>query len=103
MTATRQWYLYLVQLASGQLYTGITTDVDRRFAEHQSGSAKAARCLRGKGPLKLVFSCPAGDHSQALRLEHQVKKLTRSQKLNLVKQKHLPIDLTVSQSFSKTT
>ena len=39
----RQWYLYMLQLASGQLYTGITTDVERRFAEHQSGSAKAAK------------------------------------------------------------
>ncbi|SFC00876.1 putative endonuclease [Marinospirillum celere] len=104
MTAIqREWYLYILQLASGQLYTGVTTDVQRRFAEHQSGSAKAARSLRGKGPLQLVFWCPVGDQSQALKLEYQVKKLTRLQKLNIVQQKRLPFDLTASQSFSKTT
>ncbi|MDR9467491.1 GIY-YIG nuclease family protein [Marinospirillum sp.] len=90
----RQWHLYILQLASGQLYTGITTDVERRFAEHQSGSARAAKSLRGKGPLQLVFTCRAGDQSQALRLEARVKKLSRAEKLKVVQQKCLPGDLT---------
>lgn len=82
MIAMKQWQLYIVRTAKGSLYTGITTDVLRRFAEHQSG--RGARALRGKGPLDLVFHCEAGDRASASRLEYQVKQLTRQQKLLLV-------------------
>lgn len=78
------WYLYLVEQASGALYTGITRNVERRFAEHQANNHKTARSLRGKGPLKLVFSCPVLNHSQALKLEYQIKKLPRNKKLALI-------------------
>jgi hypothetical protein len=40
-----QWSLYIIRTINGDLYTGITTDVDRRFAEHQAGGKKSARCL----------------------------------------------------------
>lgn len=76
------WYLYLVRTFDNRLYTGITTDVDRRFAEHQSG--KGAKALRGKGELTLAFSHEAGDRSQALRLEYRIKQLTKTQKERLV-------------------
>lgn len=78
------WYLYLVEQASGALYTGITRDVERRFAEHQANSTKTARSLRGKGPLKLVFFCSTLSHSDALKLEYQIKKLPRNKKLALI-------------------
>lgn len=78
------WYLYLVEQASGALYTGITRDVERRFAEHQANSTKTARSLRGKGPLKLVFSSPVLNHSDALKLEYRIKKLPRNKKLALI-------------------
>jgi len=78
------WYLYLIEQASGALYTGITRNVERRFAEHQANSTKTARSLRGKGPLKLVFSCPVASHSQALKLEYKIKKLPRNKKLALI-------------------
>lgn len=84
-----RWFLYMVQTASGALYTGITTDVARRFLQHQRGTG--ARALRGKGPLTLVFQCPAGDRSQASRLEYQVKQRTRADKLLLVSDQ--PADL----------
>ncbi|HFT5242627.1 TPA: GIY-YIG nuclease family protein [Yersinia enterocolitica] len=76
------WYLYLLRTASGMLYTGITTDVARRMAQHQSG--KGAKALRGKGTLTLVFHCDAGDRSTALKLEYRVKQLTKQQKEKLV-------------------
>ena len=79
---SQQWQLYLVRTAKGSLYTGITTDVERRVAQHQSG--RGARALRGKGPLDLVFHCAAGDRASASRLEYQVKQLPRQQKLLLV-------------------
>ncbi|CFQ44779.1 MULTISPECIES: GIY-YIG nuclease family protein [Yersinia] len=76
------WYLYLLRTASGMLYTGITTDVVRRLAQHQSG--KGAKALRGKGELTLVFHCEAGDRSTALKLEYRVKQLSKPQKEKLV-------------------
>ena len=50
------WYLYLIRTADNKLYTGITTDVERRYQQHQSG--KGAKALRGKGELTLAFSAP---------------------------------------------
>ena len=72
------WSLYLIRCNSGQLYTGITTDVERRFTEH--GEGKGAKFLRGKGPLELVFSEQIGDRSDALKMEIKIKKLRRSEK-----------------------
>ena len=76
------WFLYLIRCNSGQLYTGITTDVDRRFAEHRQG--KGAKFLRGKGPLELVFAALIGDRSDALKMEIRIKKLRRSEKEALI-------------------
>ncbi|ATX82249.1 putative endonuclease [Mariprofundus ferrinatatus] len=76
------WFLYLVRCSGGQLYTGITTDVDRRFEEHCSG--KGAKFLRGKGPLQLVFSEKVGNHSDALKAEINIKKMHKSAKELLV-------------------
>ena len=77
-----QWHLYLVRCANGDLYTGISTDVQRRFAQHETN--RGARRLKGKGPLSLVFSREVGDRSSALRLEHRVKKLTKLDKEALI-------------------
>ncbi|WP_038907035.1 GIY-YIG nuclease family protein [Dickeya oryzae] len=84
------WFVYLLRTGSGWLYTGITTDVDRRLAEHQNG--KGARSLRGKGPLTLVYHCVAGDRSTALKWEYRIKQLTKLQKERLVQ--HQPSTLT---------
>ena len=78
------WYLYLVRCANGHLYTGVTTNVARRFSEHQSGGIKSAKYLRGKGPLTLMYQEQVGSHGDALRREIAVKKLSRSQKLALI-------------------
>ncbi|MFB2662896.1 GIY-YIG nuclease family protein [Shewanella mangrovisoli] len=78
------WYLYLIRCANGHLYTGITTDVARRFNEHQSSSTKAAKYLRGKGPLTLMYQEQVGTRSDALKREIAVKKLSRAQKLALI-------------------
>jgi len=76
------WHLYILRMPGGMLYTGITTDVARRIAQHQAG--KGAKALRGKGELVLVFHCQAGDRSTALQLEYRVKQLSKKQKENLV-------------------
>ncbi|HHQ4309925.1 TPA: GIY-YIG nuclease family protein [Serratia fonticola] len=76
------WHLYMLRMPSGMLYTGITTDVARRAAQHQAG--KGAKTLRGKGELELVFHCQVGDRSMALRLEYRVKQLSKKQKEELI-------------------
>jgi len=78
------WYLYLICCANGHLYTGITTDVARRFNEHQSNGPKTAKYLRGKGPLTLMYQEQVGSQGDALRREIAVKKLSRAQKLVLI-------------------
>lgn len=78
------WFLYIIRCSKGQLYTGITTNVARRFSEHQTNSPKMAKFLRGKGPLTLVYQEEVGSHSEALKREIQVKKLSRKRKLALI-------------------
>lgn len=74
------WFLYLIRTRTGSLYTGITTDVERRFSEHQQAGVKGAKSLKGKGPLALVFYTPVRDRSSALKLEYKVKQLSKAKK-----------------------
>lgn len=76
------WYLYLIRTADNRLYTGITTDPERRLRQHQQG--KGARALRGKGELAMVFTTLIGDRSAALRAEYRIKQLPKRQKEQLV-------------------
>ncbi len=78
------WYVYMIRCGDGSLYTGITTDVDRRFSEHQASGPKAARYVKGRGPLQLVFTVGVPDRGAALRLEHRIKRLPRAQKEILI-------------------
>ncbi len=88
------WYLYLIRCPDNRLYTGITTDVARRFAQHQSG--KGAKALRGKGVLDLVFSQVVGNRSLALRAEYRIKQLSKTEKERLVAGKVALEDLLAS-------
>lgn len=81
--ADTRFSLYVVRCGDGSLYTGIATDVQRRFKEHESGP-RGARYLQGRGPLRLVYEKEVGSRSLASQLEHRVKKLTRPQKEALV-------------------
>ena len=86
------WYLYLVRCRDGSLYTGITTDVARRFAEHQGNGDAGAKYLRGRGPLVLVFQKNLGSRSLALAVESKVKKLSKARKEELIKnKKHIEV------------
>jgi len=72
----------MIRCRGGFLYTGITTDVDRRFAEHQAG--KGAKYLRGKAPLTLVYREWIGSRSAALKRELAVKRLSRAEKEEMI-------------------
>lgn len=76
------WFVYLVRCANNALYCGITTDVSRRFAQHQRAGGESATW---QGPLELVWSLPVADgKSAALKLEYRIKALSKSQKEALV-------------------
>jgi putative endonuclease len=77
-----QWHLYIVQTRFGHWYTGITTNVEKRFSAHQAG--KGAKNLRGKGPLVLIHQQTVGSKSDASKLEYQLKKLTKAKKIAYV-------------------
>ena len=72
------WHLYLIECTDGSLYTGIATDVERRYSEHVAG--KGARYTRSHPPVRLVASCPVGSRSEALRAEMAVKRLPSGKK-----------------------
>ena len=76
------YYLYILRCGDNSLYTGITTDVARRLAAHQSG--KGAKYTRGRGPLTLVYQEELPDKPSALRRELAGKALTREEKLALI-------------------
>ncbi|AVQ88769.1 hypothetical protein C7R88_13565 [Plesiomonas shigelloides] len=72
----------MVRMADGRLYTGISTDVARRFSQHVNG--KGARALRGKGPLTLVWQQEVGAHSVALKQEYRLKRWRKARKEALI-------------------
>lgn len=76
------WHLYILRCGDGTLYTGITNDVPHRLEMHRSG--KGAKYTRGRGPLELAYQETCGSYSDALKREHQVKKLSRAEKLELI-------------------
>ena len=79
-----KWYVYIVECADGSLYTGITTDVNRRLLEHNY-SFKAAKYTRSRRPVRLVWSKEVSDRSEASKEEARIKKLKRASKLELIK------------------
>jgi predicted GIY-YIG superfamily endonuclease len=79
----KKWYLYVLRCGDGTLYTGITTDVQARFAQHQAG--KGAKYTRGRGPLEVVYTEECEDHSAALKRELAVKALSREEKEKMLK------------------
>jgi putative endonuclease len=76
------YYLYILRCADDTLYTGITTDIERRIAEHNEGTG--AKYTRGKGPVEMIYSKKYRDRSKASVAEAKVKALSRAEKLALV-------------------
>jgi len=78
------WFVYMVRCADGSLYTGITTDLDRRMDEHNGIRRGGARYTRNRRPVELVWHEPSNNRSTASQREYEIKRLTRSAKLSLV-------------------
>ena len=76
------WHVYIVRCADGTLYTGATTDPAARVQKHNNGSG--AKYTRSRTPVELVYLEGVGDHGDALRREHQLRKLSASQKQAII-------------------
>lgn len=77
------WWVYMLLTKQNKIYTGITVDIDKRFKEHEEGRY-GAKCLKGKGPLQLLFKKKVGDRSKASRIEWHIKQLKRPEKEALI-------------------
>ena len=89
MSADSCWFVYILRTRTGSLYTGISTDVERRVHEHREGK-RGARSLRGQAPLQLVWHCSAPDRSAASKLEAAVKRLPKRDKERIVRGELIP-------------
>lgn len=76
------WHCYMLECVDGTLYTGITNDLEKRLAAHNSGTA--SKCTRSRLPVKLVFAEDQPDRAAASRREIEIKRLSRSAKLALL-------------------
>ena len=76
------WSVYMILADDGSLYTGVTTDLDRRFAEHQSG--RGAKYFRGRQPLEVVYRETGHTRSSACVRESAIKKMPRADKSGLI-------------------
>lgn len=78
-----EWVVYILECSDKSFYTGITNNLPSRIEAHNNGTG--ARYTRGRAPVSLVYQETGHDHSSALKREIQLKKLTKNQKLALIK------------------
>jgi putative endonuclease len=76
------WQVYIIRCTDDALYTGVTTDVERRFSRHASG--KGAKFFRGREPQAVVYMESGHTHSTASKREAEIKKLSRDEKWRLL-------------------
>ncbi len=81
--AAAAWCVYMLRCADGSLYTGITTDLARRVAEHNGAGGPGARYTRSRRPVQLVYAEAAANRAEATRREAAIKQLDRAGKLAL--------------------
>ena len=79
---SRVHYVYILECADGTYYTGYTTDVERRVAEHDAG--EGAKYTRGRMPVELVHVEEFETRSAAMSREYEIKSLSRGRKERLV-------------------
>jgi putative endonuclease len=79
------YFLYILECSDGSLYTGITTDVERRFTEHQN--KKGGHYTSSRGVTRVAYRESHPDRSKALRRESEIKSWGRAEKLTLIRSK----------------
>ncbi len=80
------WFVYIVRCSDNSLYTGITTDLDRRIDEHNN-SPKWAKYTRMRRPVQICYFSQWENKSDASKEEYRIKQLSKAQKENLIQKK----------------
>ncbi len=75
---------YILRCADDTLYTGITTDLDRRVQEHNTDDKKGAKYTKNRRPVELIYSEEYENRSEASKREYAIKQLSREEKLRLI-------------------
>ena len=83
------YWVYILRCSDNTLYTGSTTEPERRLTVHQSG--KGAKYTRSRLPVELVYQEETSDKSAALRREAAIKKMSRTEKLQLIHAAHIQL------------
>lgn len=76
------WFIYILECADQTLYTGITTDIQRRLQQHEQG--QGAKYTKGRTPLKLVYTEKARNRSEASKREAEIKTMSKQEKRELI-------------------
>lgn len=79
---SKEWFVYIIEAENGSLYTGITTDIAKRFEEHLSGKS-GARFFRTSKPVKIIYSEKYPNRSEASKREAAIKKMSALEKRSL--------------------
>ena len=82
----KRWFVYILRCRDDTLYTGMTDDVPRRVAVHNSG--KGAKYTRGRTPVEAVYTEECESYSAALKREYAIKRLTRQEKLDIIEKQY---------------
>jgi putative endonuclease len=87
---TKAWYVYMLECSDGTIYTGITNDIAARVIKHNSG--KGAKYTRVRRPVRLKACWEYGLKSEAAKAEYAFKRLSRAEKMKLIKNYKLQKD-----------
>ena len=78
------WYVYILECNDNTLYTGVTTNLERRLHEHNTNNARCARYVKSRRPARLVYWENQPDRSEAIKRESAIKKFKKKKKLSLI-------------------
>lgn len=93
------WSVYVIRCNDGTLYTGVTTDIKRRLAEHNSGTG--AKYTRSRTPVELVASSNVASRSDALKLEARTKKLPKDRKVSFINEQRADTQVSPHKAFGE--
>ena len=78
------WFVYILECDKSSLYTGVTTDVDRRYREHLAGGMRSAKYTRSRRRVELAYCVAVEDKSLAMRIEYRLKRLPAKRKRHVM-------------------
>ncbi len=86
---TKPWFVYILRCADNSLYTGVTTDVNKRLDQHNGIDKNGAKYTRSRQPVKLVYQESSISRSEASKREYTIKCLKKSEKEHIIEQHQL--------------